>query len=116
MMMFLFVFFPKMTMTQININLLLTLLMICFITSVYPFEEYNMNKQEIFNELCVLTSSYFMILYTEFIGDYEMKYMIGWFQIGLIAFNIFGNMSVMVAMSVNNIKLKIKKRRNKKAY
>ena len=79
MMMFLFVFFPEMTMTQININLLLTLLMLLFIIDVYPFEEMKMNKQEMFNEICVLISGYVMLLYTEFVGDLETRYTIGWF-------------------------------------
>ena len=78
-MMFLFVFFPFRTMTQMNINIFLTLLMILFIIDVYPFEEMKMNKQEVFNEICVLISGYVMLLYTEFVGLEETRYTIGWF-------------------------------------
>ena len=53
--------------------------MLLFIIDVYPFEEMKMNKQEMFNEICVLISGYVMLLYTEFVGDLETRYTIGWF-------------------------------------
>ena len=77
--MFLFVFFPRMVLTQIYINVSLTLLMLLFVIHVQPFEDVSLNKQEIFNESTVLISSYTILCYTEFVSDQETKYKIGWF-------------------------------------
>ena len=48
--------------------------MILFMIHVKPFEVYKMNYQEIVNETFVLIAAYVMLLYSEFVPDYDMRY------------------------------------------
>ena len=47
---------------------------------------------EIFNEVLVLISFYFMIIYSEFVPDVEARYNVAWVNIclivGMVAYNI----------------------------
>ena len=74
--------------------------MILFIIEFKPFEENRLNKQEIFNELMVLLSGYIMFLYTEFVPEYETKYLIGWFHVGLILVVLMGNIGIMCKLNI----------------
>ena len=84
--------------------------MILFMIHVKPFEVYKMNYQEIVNETFVLIAAYVMLLYSEFVPDYDIRYYIGWFHIGLFAGNLVVNLSIMVYESCGKIKLVCKKK------
>ena len=43
---------------------------------------------ELFNETCLLITSYFLFLFTDFVPDVKTRYLIGWIFIGLNLFNI----------------------------
>jgi hypothetical protein len=51
---------------------------------------------EIFNECCLLVSSYFLFLFTDFVPDVKTRYMIGWGFVGLQIFNIGINWLCMI--------------------
>ncbi len=53
-----------------------------------PFKEKDQNKNEIFNELCVLLITYILILFNNPEIDIDTKYYIGWIYIAIIVSNI----------------------------
>ena len=53
------------------------------------------NQLEIFNELTIHISTIHMIFFTEWIGDLETQYELGWSMLGIISFNIAANLCVI---------------------
>ena len=78
------------------IFMLSSLMMISFIISVKPMSEPYLNKMEIFNESTLLTSSYFMFLFTDFVDDVNMRSKVGWAYIGVIGVMIVVNFGCMI--------------------
>jgi hypothetical protein len=52
---------------------------------------------EKFNDLFVLTCSYFPFLFTDLIQSQEDKYLIGWYYTGIVSMLLVTNLAVMVA-------------------
>ena len=110
----LIVFTPLYRNTQINVALLLTLSMLIYMLHVRPFEDNSLNRQELFNEILVLLANYILYLNTEFVDDLGTIYAIGWTTIGIILFNLVVNLGFMFKAVSLSIKLKCKKKANKK--
>lgn len=72
--MLLIVFAPEKRNVQIGVFIYLTLAWILIFVHAKPFKEPSLNKQELFNELTVLLSGYFLYAYTEFVGDEKTRY------------------------------------------
>jgi hypothetical protein len=64
---------------------------------------------EIFNECCIITASYHLFLFTDFVDTTEMQYDIGWSLIGITVVNILVNMLVMIWMTVKQLNIIFKK-------
>lgn len=62
-------FLPKMQNFQIAIHILLSISMLIFMLHVRPYDQANFNRQEIFSELLILLTGYFMILFSDLIPD-----------------------------------------------
>ena len=62
---------------------------------------------EKFNDLFVLTCSYFLYLFTDLIQTQEDKYLIGWYYSGIVGMLIFANLFVMVMTAYQDLKEKI---------
>ena len=52
---------------QIQFLILYSVLMIIYDVLVKPFEDPNLNKLEIFNELCILVTGYHLICFSDFV-------------------------------------------------
>jgi hypothetical protein len=76
--------------------MLSSLMMISFLITVKPFSEPFLNRIEIFNESALLTSSYFMFLFTDFVEDVELRSKLGWAYIGIVAAIIGVNWACMI--------------------
>jgi hypothetical protein len=76
--------------------MLSSLMMISFLITVKPFSEPFLNRIEIFNETALLTSSYFMFLFTDFVEDVELRSKLGWAFIGIVAAMIGVNWACML--------------------
>lgn len=83
--------------------------MFVYLIVLKPFQERNMNLLEIFNELCILTYSYMLILFSDFVEISAIKYNIGWVSIGLVLFNILVNTLVIDIMTLRVLKDNLKK-------
>ena len=65
-------------------------MMLLFFASVKPLKEPFLNRMEIFNELSLLTCSYFLFSFTDFVSA-ETRFMMGWAFIGITGLNIIVN-------------------------
>jgi hypothetical protein len=85
------VFLSNSTVTQLFVQFFCCLLMLIFFIAVKPLNQPFLNRIEIFNELCLLITSYFLFLFTDFVPDIKTRYMLGWAFIGISLFNIAVN-------------------------
>ena len=69
--------FPQMMMLNITAYMTLQLMTIKLFSSSKPMKSKSMNNIEIMNEVFVLMSSYYMILYTSWMEDVGIRYVIG---------------------------------------
>ncbi|CDW89609.1 UNKNOWN [Stylonychia lemnae] len=63
---------------------------------------------EIFNELCTLLLSYFMMIYTDYVDDPVTKYQIGYIYIAVFIFNMFMNFLVILKRMILGLIQKVK--------
>ena len=63
---------------------------------------------EVLNEATILYVSYFLIVFTEYITDPEVRYNIGWLQISIISLNIVFNWVNLLLSLFLNIYKKLK--------
>ena len=76
---------------------------------MYPYTTYNLNTQEIINEMMVLTTLYVLFLYTEFVPEAAIRYNIGWGHIGMLVLNVIFNLGFMSREIGRTAKLKCMK-------
>jgi hypothetical protein len=70
--------------------------MILYILAVKPFDLPLLNYTEIFNECCIITATYHLFAFTDFLDDPHMQYEVGWSLIGVTLFNLSVNMLIMM--------------------
>ena len=66
-------------------------MMTMFFIIVKPLNQPFLNNMEIFNEISLLTCSYFLFMFTDFIPDVQTRYLAGWGFIGVAVMNIAVN-------------------------
>ena len=103
------VFLNGSTVAQLFMQFFCCLLMLTFFVHVTPMNQPLLNRMEIFNECCLLVSSYFLFLFTDFVPDVKTRYMIGWGFVGLQIFNIGVNWLCMIYKVLEALKLIIMK-------
>jgi len=55
---------------------------------------------EIFNEVTIMICTYHLFLFTEYVPDAQVRYMIGWSIVGVTTFNILVNILVVLVSTV----------------
>lgn len=93
-----------------------------YIGQVKPYRKNSLNKLELFNEFMILQNSYFVLLFTDFIirpikssqqdewvSDSEMKYKLGFVNIGWLAILIGTNFFCMLGIQMSDIFSRAKK-------
>ena len=83
--------------------------MLLFFLAVKPLNQPFLNNMEIFNECCLLVSSYFLFLFTDFVPDVKTRYQIGWAFIGLSIANIGVNWLCMLYKVYQAVKLIVRR-------
>ena len=86
--------------------------MVLYATLVKPYKNETLNKQEISNELFIYESSYFMLVFSEWIPDDQkltgtklnLKNTMGQIMFALIALNIFTNIVIVCRALVLKVK------------
>jgi hypothetical protein len=69
---------------------------ISYLTSHRPYINEMVNDIEIFNELTILSMSYMILLFTDFLDDPELKLTLGFIYCGIIMTNMLINIIVIV--------------------
>jgi len=93
----------------VTLLLLQSLLSLCYLTSVMPFDSPLLNRCEIFNEATLYMVCYPALMFLV-IEDEEVSYTVGWGLIVIMIGNIGVNVIVMVAVSVRMLWVKCKGR------
>ena len=67
-----------------------------YILNYRPYDDPSTNKNEIFNEACVLAVSYLLFIFTDYVDDYKMKEYAGYGLIGGILLNFGVNILIQI--------------------
>lgn len=85
----------------------------CLIVFVYiihakPFDDSQLNKIELFNEACILTTAYHLLVFTDFIPDDEtydsVRYAFGISMVVVTGVNVIVNTSIMMGKTCKKIR------------
>lgn len=93
---------------QIQMFVICNLLYLCYLIGTKPVlikEEW----LEIFNECCTLVISQVMIVYTDYVNGAIIKHYFGYFFIGVFAFNIIVNFTVIIYTNIVALYMMIKR-------
>ena len=112
----LIVVIPHYSWLQTQLIIFICSLEIIFIGSIRPFLLPFVNNLELVNEVCVLGNTYFLIIYSDFVPEPEIRYGIGWVNISLLVLMILINLSVIIIKQIVNGKHWCKIRKLKKQY
>ena len=66
-----------------------------YVNIVKPFNEKFFNVIEIYNEITILISSYFTMLFTNF-TNIEQRSTLGWYFVAFVSVNIVTNLGAMI--------------------
>ena len=86
----------------------------CLLVYIYniharPFEEPELNRIELFNEVCILLSAYHLLAFTDWIpSEHEYDHIHEGFGISMIAvtaMNVIVNTTIMMVKSLKKLKL-----------
>jgi hypothetical protein len=77
---------------------------------VKPFKVKVLNQIEIMNELNVIISSYFLIVFTDYMDEPYLKWNIGWVLMAVNVLNIGANMVIILKIVIIELKGSIKER------
>ena len=75
-----------------------------------PFEEVKIFRLEVMNELTNIFLLFHLLMFTEWVGDPEVRYSIGWSFIGFTIANMLVHFSLMIIGMVCSVKDKIENR------
>jgi hypothetical protein len=79
---------PVYTLLQIILTVWISLGFAVYLIHIMPHKDKLTNKIEIYNEICYLLLSYTLFLLTDFNPDAEVKNTVGWYMVGISAFNL----------------------------
>ena len=94
---------------QIAVQFACCTFMIIYYGHFWPFEEHTLTKLEVFNEIIIMGSAYFMLAYTDWIPRAETRYTMGWYFIGLILVHLGFHMSLLIHNTFTSCKQKARK-------
>ena len=95
-------------------------LIIMYQGMVRPYDLKMQNRLEMFNEVMIMLNCYFLFLFSEFLPDPEVRYQMGWVNIGMLSIMILVNTTIIIFNKCKSMykfaKLnKIKRKNMKKA-
>ena len=88
---------------------------IFYISHERPFVEPSQNRMERINELSVLMAGYTLLAFSDWVGDIDRQYEVGWILVSIIALNIcynFGSLAVRITEKLKTSLRIYKARRN----
>lgn len=80
---------------QIYLQLISSSLFLFYIIDSKPHKDIKQGRIEVFNELTVSISCYWLFIFTDLCPDSTRRYHAGWALVGLIVINLLVNVSIM---------------------
>ena len=87
---------PKKYIIQTFAQICASSFFLMYIMHVKPYKDPKQGKMELFNELTVSVSLYFLFIFTDFCPDSTRRYQAGWGKVALIVTNLVVNVSIMI--------------------
>jgi hypothetical protein len=97
---------------QVMSFIFLSEITVIYIIQFKPYETRGTNLNEIFNECCVLVTSYTLIIFTEYVNDFSVRDFVGYCIIGCILLNFGVNLIIQLIHSFKSFKLIFRKMMN----
>ena len=88
--------------------------MVIYFGYVWPFESHTITKLEIFNEIVAINLCYLMLCFTDWVGEADTRYLVGWVFIGIICSHLFTHLVLLLHNSFMVIKEKKREKKYKK--
>eukprot|EP00347_Sterkiella_histriomuscorum_P021584 403333467 len=103
------VFLGEYKVLQLFLMIFSNVLYIAYLFLAKPYDQKSLFYQELFNEICTLTCSYHLLLFTDdnILQSPQIHYDFGWILIAFTLLNMIINTIIMVAQTIKQIKLKI---------
>ena len=60
-----------------------------------PYKSLAFNKKELTNESFIQLNTYFLIIFSDFVGEAEARYMAGWCNIGFLSLFVLVNLFII---------------------
>ena len=86
--------------------------MIIYIQWYKPFDERGNNLIETFNEVTIITLTYFLFCFTDFVPEPETRNDLGTYYNSITYFNITVHILIMLFSTFQKLRLKCKRRRH----
>ena len=99
---------------QTQLMILKTSFIIIYQGWVQPFRGKSRNNLEISNETLILINTYFLIVYSDFVGSPEVRYQMGWVNVAFLTFMLLTNILMLVMDLGRNCRKQCKERALKK--
>lgn len=90
---------------QVQLIVMHSVIVLMYIKLARPFESPLVNFMEVFNEFCILIAACHLFCFTEYLGDPNMQYKMGFSMIGVTVLNIVCNMLVMIVCTGIQLRL-----------
>ena len=88
-----------------------TILTVIYLFHVQPYNEKVMNFLDSMNEVVSIFVIYFILLFTDFVPDAKVRYMLGWPMIAVTSLAIATHILVMAYGQLKELKLVCKRRK-----
>ncbi|CDW79537.1 cadg domain containing protein [Stylonychia lemnae] len=98
---------------QIQVMFLQSLILLVYVIYIKPFQDPEFNYIEIFNETCILMSSYHLMIFTNYVPDIEKQSIFGYTLLAITVLNVAVNTIIMMIKTIYKIKNSFKKLRQK---
>jgi len=88
---------------QIILIGLQSLYMLVILTKYRPFDDPNFNRLQVFNEACIFVAICHLYWFTDYVVDYETRFLIGWSLIALVLVCILVNSGLMLHRALRTL-------------
>ena len=107
------VLFSKHPAFQVMLFIFLSELNIIYIIQFRPYNDSTTNYVEIFNEWCILLSSYPLFVFTDYVSDKQIREIAGYLMIGIILLNFLVNLLIQGIIGLHQLKVVLLRLRNR---
>jgi hypothetical protein len=83
---------------------LTTVAWLAYLFHVKPFNDKLIYKTELINEIALYLLSYFMIVFSDYIPNYERRFKLGWWFIVIFILTIFVNVGIAIYLASGRLK------------